>query len=110
MHQNYKEFFKIDANRWKLNEEIRQGFEEEIAKLSPSNNPGKQQRLNFQTFKSTIKQAIENCIPLVAHERLYRTSSDRTETLFEIRRRQWRTLTENESKILKKDDKKKYLE
>eukprot|EP00924_Labyrinthula_sp_SR-Ha-C_P004751 snap_masked-scaffold_1-processed-gene-10.17-mRNA-1 protein AED:1.00 eAED:1.00 QI:0/-1/0/0/-1/1/1/0/364 len=68
MHRNYKEFFKIDANRWKLNEEIRQGFEEEIAKLPPSNNSGKQPRLNFQTFKSTVKQAIENCIPLVAHE------------------------------------------
>eukprot|EP00924_Labyrinthula_sp_SR-Ha-C_P007693 augustus_masked-scaffold_28-processed-gene-0.36-mRNA-1 protein AED:1.00 eAED:1.00 QI:0/0/0/0/1/1/2/0/612 len=102
MHRNYKEFFKIDANRWKLNEEIRQGFEEEIAKLPPPNNSGKQPRLNFQTFKSTIKQAIGNCIPLVAHERLYKTSSERTETLFEIRRRLWKSLTENESKILKK--------
>eukprot|EP00924_Labyrinthula_sp_SR-Ha-C_P016593 snap_masked-scaffold_6-processed-gene-8.23-mRNA-1 protein AED:1.00 eAED:1.00 QI:0/-1/0/0/-1/1/1/0/74 len=74
MHRNYKELLKIEANRWKLNEEIRQGFEEEIAKLPPSNNSGKQPRLNLQMFKSTIKQAIENCIPLVAHERLYRTS------------------------------------
>eukprot|EP00924_Labyrinthula_sp_SR-Ha-C_P001081 augustus_masked-scaffold_7-processed-gene-12.62-mRNA-1 protein AED:1.00 eAED:1.00 QI:0/0/0/0/1/1/2/0/987 len=102
MHRNYKEFFKIDANRWKLNEQIRQGFEEGIAKLPLSSNSEKQPRLNFQTFKSAVKQAIENCIPLVAHERLYRTSSDRTETLFEIRRRVWKSLTENESKILKK--------
>eukprot|EP00924_Labyrinthula_sp_SR-Ha-C_P015174 snap_masked-scaffold_9-processed-gene-10.23-mRNA-1 protein AED:1.00 eAED:1.00 QI:0/-1/0/0/-1/1/1/0/130 len=100
MHRNYKEFFKIDANRWKLNEEIRQGFEEELAKLPPSNSPGKQPRLNFQTFKSTIKKVIDNHIPLLAHEKLYRTSSDRTETLFEIRRRLWKILTENKSKIL----------
>eukprot|EP00924_Labyrinthula_sp_SR-Ha-C_P013300 augustus_masked-scaffold_45-processed-gene-1.116-mRNA-1 protein AED:1.00 eAED:1.00 QI:0/0/0/0/1/1/4/0/479 len=82
--------------------EIRQGFEEELAKLPPPNNTERQQRLNFQTFKSTIKKAVDNCIPLVAHEKLYRTSSDRTDTLFEIRRRLWKILTENESKILKK--------
>eukprot|EP00924_Labyrinthula_sp_SR-Ha-C_P009012 snap_masked-scaffold_2-processed-gene-9.35-mRNA-1 protein AED:1.00 eAED:1.00 QI:0/0/0/0/1/1/2/0/329 len=41
MHRNYTEFFKIDANRWKLNEGIRQGFEEEIAKPPSSNDPEK---------------------------------------------------------------------
>eukprot|EP00924_Labyrinthula_sp_SR-Ha-C_P000265 snap_masked-scaffold_25-processed-gene-1.25-mRNA-1 protein AED:1.00 eAED:1.00 QI:0/-1/0/0/-1/1/1/0/59 len=59
MHRNYKEFFKIDANRWKLNEEMRQGFEEELAKLAPFNNSGKQPRPNFQKLKSTIKKAIK---------------------------------------------------
>eukprot|EP00924_Labyrinthula_sp_SR-Ha-C_P016265 snap_masked-scaffold_52-processed-gene-1.49-mRNA-1 protein AED:1.00 eAED:1.00 QI:0/-1/0/0/-1/1/1/0/166 len=102
MHRNYKKFFKIDANRWKLNEEIRQGFEEELAKLPPPNNTEKQQRLKFQIFKSTIKKAIDNCTPLLAHEKLYRTSSERIGSLFEIRRRLWKSLTENESKILKK--------
>eukprot|EP00924_Labyrinthula_sp_SR-Ha-C_P004224 snap_masked-scaffold_3-processed-gene-17.38-mRNA-1 protein AED:1.00 eAED:1.00 QI:0/-1/0/0/-1/1/1/0/304 len=102
MHQNYKEFFKIDANRWKLSKETRQCFEEKIAKILLSNDPEEQPRLNFQTFKLTIKKAIENCIPMVAHEQLYRTSSDRAETLFIIRRRLWKSLTENDSKILKK--------
>eukprot|EP00924_Labyrinthula_sp_SR-Ha-C_P006504 snap_masked-scaffold_80-processed-gene-0.30-mRNA-1 protein AED:1.00 eAED:1.00 QI:0/0/0/0/1/1/2/0/94 len=87
-----KSFLKIDANRWKLNEKIQQGFEEELAKLPPSNNSGKQPRLHMQTFKSRIRKVIKKCISLVAHKRPYRVSLDRIEVMFEIRRL-WKSLT-----------------